>query len=278
MERLFNFFYNCIYNLGLVTGKIIGGFFKKIFGAFKKLFHFNKASFSSAKVFFKRTVGFLLIATVIGTSVFVAYRNSNKVKAVAVIVDGETIGYVPSQKVADSVKKHATQTLGEENTPDFENKEKRTDAYNVRSADVISKAIIEKYGDNLTPVNEVYIDGELLCAVKDSTVIQKTVDEMLELAKKVYPNSSVSFAQSITVKQAYYPADNKNIYSNEKFKAVLNSPNTLTVRHTECQENINYTDFETVEIQPFPPSDIMGTVWSSLPEYILKSSLIKAAS
>ena len=249
MERLFNFFYNCIYNLGLVTGKIIGGFFKKIFGAFKKLFHFNKASFSSAKVFFKRTVVFLLIATVIGTSVFVAYRNSNKVKAVAVIVDGETIGYVPSQKVADSVKKHATQTLGEENTPDFENKEKRTDAYNVRSADVISKAIIEKYGDNLTPVNEVYIDGELLCAVKDSTVIQKTVDEMLELAKKVYPNSSVSFAQSITVKQAYYPTDNKNIYSNEQFKTVLNSPNTLTVRHTECQENINYTDFETVEIQ-----------------------------
>ncbi len=249
MEKLFDFIYNCIYNLGLVTWKIIGGFFKKIFGALKKLFHFNKASFSSAKLLFKRTVVFLLIVAVIGTSVFVAYQNSNKVKAVAVIVDGETVGYAPTQKAADSVKKHATETLGKENAPDFQTKEKRTDAYNVRSANTLSKAIIDKYAEGLTAVNEVYIDGEFLCAVKDSTAIQKTINELLELAKKVYPSSSVSFAEKITVKQAYYAPDDKNIFSNEQLKVALNDPKVLTVRHTECQENINHTDFETVEIQ-----------------------------
>lgn len=249
MEKLFNFIYNCIYNLGIVTGKIIGGFFKKIFGTFKKVFHFNKASFSSAKVFFKRSVVFLLIATILGTSVFVAYRSSNKVKAVAVIVDGETIGYAPSQKAADLTKKHTIKTLGSKNAPVFENKEKRTDAYNVRSADWLSDKIIKKYSKDLTPVNEVYIDGEFLCAVKDSAIIGKTVSEILALAKKVYPSSSVSFAETITVRQAYYAPDSKKIYSNEQFKTKLNSPKTLTVRHTECQENISYTDFETVEIQ-----------------------------
>ncbi len=249
MERLFNFIYNCIYNLGLVTGKIIVGFFKKIFGAFKKLFHFNKASFSSVKLFIKRSVIFVLVAAVLGTSIFVAYSNSNKVKAVAVIIDGETIGYASTEKTAQLAVTYAENALGSENTPTVESKEKRTDAYNVRTADALSQIIIDKYGENLIPVNEVYVDGEFLCAVKDTAVIEKTVSEMLELAKKVYPDSSVSFAETITVKQTYYAQDNQNIYSDEKFKTTLNAPQTLTVRHTECQESVNSTDFETVEIQ-----------------------------
>ncbi len=249
METLFNFIYNCIYNLGLVTGQIIGGFFKKILGAFKKLFHFNKASFSSAKLFFKRSIIFVLVAAVLGTSVFFAYSNSNKVKAIAIIVNGETIGYASSENSAELAGKYVKNALGDENTPVIENKVKRTDAYNVRTADALSQIIINKYAEDLIPVNEVYVDGEFLCAVKDIDIIEKTITEMLDLSKKLYPNSSVSFAETITVKQSYYTPDNKNICSSEQFKATLNAPQTLTIRHTECQESINYTDFETVEIQ-----------------------------
>ena len=249
MEKLFNFFYNCIYNLGVITGKIIGGFFKKIADAFKKLFHFNRSSFSSAKVFFKRTVVFLLVGAILGASGFVAYKNSNKVKAVAVIINGETMGYAPTQKDADLTKKYVTRALGEENAPTIESKTKRTDAYNLRSAAALTKLITEKFTEGLTLVNEIYIDGELLCAVKDSTVIPATINEMLDLAKKVYPSAAVSFAETITVKQAYYSPDDKNLYTSEQFKTAINKPDTLTVRHTQCQKNINYTEFETVEIQ-----------------------------
>ncbi|MBQ8183606.1 MAG: peptidoglycan DD-metalloendopeptidase family protein [Clostridia bacterium] len=249
MEKLFDFIYNCIYNLGLVTGKIIGGFFKKIAHIIKKVFHFNKASFSSAKTFVKRSVVFVLIAAVIGTSVFVAYNTGNKVKAVALIIDGETIGYAATRKAATTTENKVAALLGEDNAPEIELKEKRTVANNIRSADFLLQTIIEEYGDELTPVNEVYIDGELLCAVKDGDVIEQAVAEVLELAKKVYPDSSVSLAEKITVKQTYYSPDNKKLYSNAQFKTALNAPDTLTVRHTECQENVNYTEFETVEIQ-----------------------------
>lgn len=249
MEKLFDFIYNCIYNLGLIPGIILGGFFKKLAALLKRLFHFNKASFSSSRLFFKRALIFVVVFAIIGTTCFFAYANSNKVKAVALIIDGEVIGYAATQEAADYAETSASGILGDAYSVNVENKEKRTDAYNIKSSDTLSGIIVTKLSGGLTPVSEIYIDDEFLCAVSDVNAARDTIDEALLLAKKLYPNSSVSFAEKITIKQALYSPDDKNICSNEQFKARLTTPETLTVRHTECEENIKHTEFETVEIQ-----------------------------
>ncbi len=249
MEKFFNGLYNCIYNLGLISGKIIGGFFKKIGRFFKKLFHFNKASFSSAKVFFKRAVISIVIMAILGSVVYVAYSNSNKIKAVSLEIDGEVIGYATSQNEADSAETLAIEILGQTNSKKIVNKEVRIDACDIKSADALSNIIIEKLSEGLTEVNEIYIDGELLCAVKDLQSARDTINKKLDLAKKIYPNSSVSFAEKITIKPTYYAPDNKKIFTAAQLENVLKNNEILTIRHTECEENVSFTDYDTVEIQ-----------------------------
>ena len=181
MEKFFNALYNCIYNLGLITGKIIGGFFKKIGKIMKKLFHFNKASFSSAKVFFKRAIVSVVVLAIIGTTVYFASSNSNKIKAVSLEVDGEVIGYATSQTEADSAETMAIEVLGDAGTKKIKNNEVRTDACNIKSASVLSDIIVEKLSEGLVAVNEIYIDGDLLCAVEDPQAARDTINQTLDL-------------------------------------------------------------------------------------------------
>ena len=249
MEKLFNTLYNCIYNLGLITGKIIGGFFVKIGRFFKKLFHFNKTSFSSAKVFFKRAVISIVVIAILGSAVYGIYSGSNKIKAIALEIDGEVIGYAASQTEADSAETIAFGILGQTDSETIVNKEVRVDACEIKSANILSDIIVKKLADGLIEVSEIYIDGELLCAVKDPNVARNTINKTLDLAKKIYPNSSVSFAEKITIKPTYYAPDNKNIYTAAQLENAIKNNNVLTIRHTECEENISFTDYDTVEIQ-----------------------------
>ncbi len=249
MDKLFDALYNCIYNLGLITGKIIVGFFKKIGNFIKKLFHFNKASFSSAKVFFKRAVISIVIVAVIGTTVYIASANSNRVKAVSLEIDGEVIGYATSQKEADSAETQALEILGSEFTKKIKNNEVKTDACNIKNAAALSEIIVKKLANGLTAVNEIYIDGELLCAVEDQQAARNAINKTLELAKKVYPESSVSFAEKITIKPTYYSGDNEKLFTTEQLENALKKKDTLTIRHSECEENVSFTDYDTVEIQ-----------------------------
>ena len=154
MEKFFNALYNCIYNLGLITGKIIGSFFKKIGKIIKKLFHFNKASFSSAKVFFKRAIISVIVLAIIGTTVYVASSNSNKIKAVSLEIDGEVIGYATSQTQADSAETMAIEILGDAGAKKVKNNEVRTDACNIKSASVLSDIIVEKLSEGRVIVPE----------------------------------------------------------------------------------------------------------------------------
>lgn len=249
MEKFFNALYNCIYNLGLITGKIIGGFFRKIAKIIKKLFHFNKASFSSAKVFFKRAIVSLVVLAIIGTTVYFASSNSNKIKAVSLEIDGEVIGYATSQTEADSAETMAIEILGDAGAKKVKNNEVRTDACNIKSASVLSDIIVEKLSEGLVAVNEIYIDGDLLCAVEDPQAARDTINQTLDLAKKVYPNSSVSFAEKITMKPTYYARNNEKLYTTTQLQTALKNKDTLTIRHSECEENIYLTDYDTVEIQ-----------------------------
>ena len=249
METLFNAIYNCIYELGIVTGKIFGGFFKKIGSLIKKIFHFNKISFSSSKIFWKRTIATLLVIAVIGGGVYAVYANSNKTSAVTLEIDDEIIGYAVSQTDADLAEAQAIKLMGSTGSKTIKNNTVRVDSYNIKSVSALAEALVDKLSDGLTLVNEIYIDGELLCAVTDPQAARDALNETLSLARKVYPDSTVSFAEKVTMKTAYYTPNNERLFSIKQLKDVLKKTGTLTILHTECEENVTYTDFETVEIQ-----------------------------
>ena len=249
MDRLFNALYNCIYNLGIITGKIIGGFFKKIGKLLQTIFHFNKASFSSAKTFFKRATISILIVAIVGTGVFFIFENSSKVDAITLEIDGNIIGYAPTQKAADNAETAALEILGAKNAKKITNNKVKTDACNIKNTAALSDLIVKALSKGLTPVNEIYIDGELLCAVKDQQAARNAIEKTLQAAKKVYPKSSVSFAETITLKPTFYAENDKRLFTNKEFENALKKKDTLTIRHTECEETVSFTDYETVEIQ-----------------------------
>ena len=249
METLFNAIYNCIYELGLVTGKIFGGIFKKIKNIIKKIFHFNKKSFSSSKIFWKRAIAAILILTVISGGVFAIYSNTNKTSAVTLEIDDKIVGYAVSQTDADLAEAQAIKIMGSTGSKAIKNNTVRIDAHNIKSVSALSEILVDKLSDGLTLVNEIYIDDELLCAVTDPQAAREAINTTLSLANKIYPDSTVSFAEKITMKTAYYTPDNEKIFSTKQLQAALKRPDTLTILHTECEENVTYTDFETVEIQ-----------------------------
>lgn len=250
MDKLFDFLYNCIYELGMLTKKIFFGFFKKIGMLFKKLFRFNKASFSSAKIFFRRAVICVLIIAVALTSFYFINAKSNKINAVSIKMDGEIIGYTATREDADYAEKLLINKFGSENVGNITIEDTKAEPHQLKSADAISRLISEKLTENLVTVNEIYIDGELLCAITDTNILTDCVENIMASARKMYPEASVSFDKSITVKPGYYKTQNdERIFSAEKLEAALTNPETIKIRHTECEEKIDYTDFDTVEIK-----------------------------
>lgn len=249
MEKLFNALYNCIYNLGSFTAKLFTGFFKGIFKLAKKLLNFNKSSFSSLKVFLKRATVFVLVIAIAGASFYFVSGKSNTVSAASLEIGGEIVGYAVSEKDASAAKNAASEVLSDSDTEKIKINQVKTDACNIKSADTLSDIIIKKFASSLTEVSEIYIDGELLCAVKDEQTARSAINKALSSAKSLYPDSSVSFAEKITVKPAFYSASADNIYSSQQLENALMTSDSLTVRHTKCEESIAVTDYDTVEIQ-----------------------------
>lgn len=249
MEKLFNALYNCIYNLGSFTAKLFTGFFKGIFKLAKKLLNFNKSSFSSLKVFLKRATIFVLVIAIAGASFYFVSGKSNTVSAASLEIGGEIVGYAVSEKDASAAKNAASEVLSDSDTEKIKINQVKTDACNIKSADTLSDIIIKKFASSLTEVSEIYIDGELLCAVKDEQTARSAINKALSSAKSLYPDSSVSFAEKITVKPAFYSASADNIYSSQQLENALMTSDSLTVRHTKCEESIAVTDYDTVEIQ-----------------------------
>lgn len=249
MEKLFNALYNSIYSLGIFTVKLFVGFFKGLFKLAKKLLSFNKKSFSSLKVFLKRTAVFVLVVAVVGTSVFFAISKSNTVNAVSLKIGEEVVGYAVSEKDANAVKTAVAGFLSDTDASKIKTAEAKTDACNIKSADALTDIIAKNFASSVTEVSEVYIDGELLCAVKDEQTARNSISKALSSAKLLYPDSSVSFAEKITVKPAYYSADSNKTYTSQQLENALMTSDALTVRHTKCEESIAVTDYDTVEIQ-----------------------------
>ena len=249
MSLIFKTLYVYISNLGIVVAEVFIGLFRLVGKLFGKLFKFNKDSFSSFKTFMKRSVAFVLVIALLCSGVFYIISNYSKNSAVALMLDGEVIGYTQTGNDADHAKALALKTLGITDSGNFTTEEVNTEPYNIKSAENLSELIIKQLAPDLVKVTEVYIDGELLCAVKDRQGAKSVFNARLEEAKKQYPQSSVSFAESVTFVYNYYNSDSDLIWSEEQLELSLKTLDLLTIRHAECEKNLSTVEYDTVEIQ-----------------------------
>ncbi len=249
MNLILKTLYIYISNLGIVVSEIFIAIFRALIKFPSKFFKFNKDSFSSAKTFFKRSVAFILVVAVIAVSVVYLNSSSNKTKAVALMIDGETIGYAQTQNDADHARALALNSLDFSGDGKISFEDVETDASNVKPAEILSESIVQRLAPDRIKVSEIYVDGEFLCAVKDRQAARKTFLSFLENSKKQYPNSVVSFAEEIAFAYAYYDKGNSSIWETKQLDLSLKTLGFLSIRHAECEKSLSTVEFETVDIQ-----------------------------
>lgn len=249
--------YNLIYKLGaFVTSIVISAvrFYKRyILFSLKNLsvyfINYNKKSFSSAKTFFIRAVAFLLIASVIlGVATFINTR-STKVTATKILYDGETIGYIKNAEDIEAIKKSTLKKLNTNKDFEIDARSTKTEPYNILSNDALSDKLIQKIAPDYIKVCEVYIDDNLICAVKDQMTAHSAINEILEAEKKQSKKSSVSFAENISYRYAFYKSSDENIWSKERFSLALKTFELLTPQRVECETKISDVPYDTVDIE-----------------------------
>ena len=249
MGLIFRTLYVYIANLGILVTSIFTGFFKLIVKGFQRLFKFNKTSFTSAKTFFKRSIAFVLVVSVIGVSAFYLVSNDGKTDAFAVIIGGETVGYAGTQNDANHANTLALNYLGLTSDNGFKTQKVKTEPCNIKSSNLLSEEIIKKIAPDRIPVTEIYIDSQLLCAVKNRQEAREIFYGQLRNAQKKYPNSSVSFAQEITFSDAYYDKDDARIWSTEQLDLNLKTLSPLEICRANCEKTVKTVEYDTVEIQ-----------------------------
>jgi murein DD-endopeptidase MepM/ murein hydrolase activator NlpD len=245
-----NFFdklYDCVAGLGAMPKALVIGFFRKALNILKGIFKFNKASFSSAKIFLRRAFVVVLICAVVSGTFYLTNANSNKVNAICIKVGDKTIGYTNSQTEADVAKAYALKVLGSKDFEQINESEAKVQAHKLKTATAISDLIIKELGEGLIPVYEIYIDDEFIGSVTDPQKARESIDNVYLLASKLYPNSTVSFSQSVRLIQSYYAQDNQKILSISELQAVLN--NKIKILYAQCEKAYADTAFETVEVQ-----------------------------
>ena len=245
MGILFKTLFVYVSNLGVVIQDI----FRSVFKLFSKIFKFNKASFSSAKVFFKRAVAFLLVISVVGGSLYFIASKDSKVSAVSIKIGDETVGYAGTQSEADLATALTFQSLGVTGYSELTTEPAKTEPYNIKTSNALSDLIISRIAPDRISVSEVYIDDVYFCAVTDKLEAADVFTKLLDEASLQYPTSSVSFAESITFKNAYYEPSDSRIWTSEQLELSLRTLNPLTISHAECEKSINDVDYDTVEIQ-----------------------------
>lgn len=254
---IFKSVYNLIEALGLLVTNIVTGtlaFFKnkvllKLKASILKFAQYNKKTLKTAKGIAIRCFSLLLLISIITGIVFVTRTRSTKVDACEVKLDNETVGYITSDANTEVIEASTLKKLNTKKDLDIEFKSTRTEPYNIISVDALSDKLVQKIAPDYIKVCEIYIDNELICAVKDQFSAHAAIKNYLESVKKQYPKASVSFSEDIKYKYAYYKSSDENIWTTDRLELSLRTFELLTPQHVECETTISTVKYDTVDIE-----------------------------
>ncbi len=236
-------------NLGLFVAGIFGAVFAVLFYLPKKAVPYLKKTFSSARLFLKRAAVFVLIAALVTGSLWLALSTGEQKKAVELKLNGETVGWAETKAEAEQARTAALSAMGVTNADGVEIAEGRTLACNLKSAATLSQLLQRALSTGRVTVCEVVVDGIVLCALEDEDVVRSVLNDKLDRAAAAYPDSTVSFSETVALRTASYEADDERIWSPERFKLAVGTLDAITVQHVACEKTVSPLAYDTVELQ-----------------------------
>lgn len=202
-----------------------------------------------AKTVFNYAFPFAVLLTCI-----LFFFGGNKIFAIKVMHENETVGYVESQSVYNESKDMIYDMLSDEKgcrdlLDNVSFSIERVDVSSLSGPDTISEALLASSSYSYKRACGIYIDGNFLCAIPNESDASSVFSSVLTpYEKKADSNTSVGFVEEIEYIQGYYPEDSDVIWDSAKLKDCLteeSSPVRVKVMKTSTKtETLKY---ETVK-------------------------------
>ena len=195
------------------------------------------ASVTRHESFMKSVFNIALPVIVIALVFSFAKSTRDKVFALEVIYNGNTIGYVENQDTFNEGRQMAAELLGTSSQdeakiqqPIF--KTARVKLSELSNSTMISQKLIDSSDTKYTRACGIFIDGEFLCAVRNEADAISVFDSiLLPYEKGAKSGTMVSFVEEIDYVQGFYPEDSDVIWDTLKLKKTLSSPKAKAQRH-----------------------------------------------
>ena len=176
---------------------------------------------------------------------------SEKTLCLEISADGEALGFVADESSFIEAKNSAREILmtADKNAslPVITYSLAIKDKHSLTGTDALRDRLLGKStGEGVTACG-VFIDGELLCAVRSESEGRQVIESLLA-PHKGEGVFSVAFSEEIEFRQGLY--GEKMIISADELEELLSSEeNPLTVKEIRSEVNAEETDFEIIELK-----------------------------
>ena len=172
-----------------------------------------------------RMVMYILPACMLAVFVSVFSRTINEPYALAVQVNGQTVGYVANENVFNSARDDIAERInyaGADRTKwTVDASYAISVAHDVMDENEMANAILRSSGDEISEGTAIYLDGELTAVSSDGEGLREFMDSLLAPYEvEDDPNTSVTFNKSVALEDG--------IYFNESFENLSDIESMLT--------------------------------------------------
>ncbi len=190
------------------------------------------AKISNREGILTTTVNILLPICIVCILIFSYNNTKDKIYALQVIYNGNSIGYIEDESTFETAKSTALTLLSTSKSTDINIQQpvyklSRINISELSNSSMISEQLIANQDTTYTRACGIYIDGEFLCAVKNESDAVRVFSSILSpYEKSAEEGTLVSFVEEIEYVQGYYEEENGVIWDLEALKETLSKPKT----------------------------------------------------
>lgn len=245
---LFKLLYQYISDLGLFVFGIVKSLVLRIVSMLKRIFRRTEKTKARTKKNLIKICAAVLSLAIITSAVFLIFADSKKVPAIAVTLDGESVGVLDSFSDLENTKTLVFNETGGTQSLDITYSDIKTDACNIESSEALFEKIMKRAFPEYERVCEISIGSSPFCLVADASAAKTVIQEYMDKKKAEYPNASVTFSNEVTFKYVYKKTSD-DIWNTDRLRLMLSTLDPLSARHVECEKTLSSLDYDTVEIE-----------------------------
>lgn len=159
--------------------------------------------------------------------------------ALQINYNGESLGYIADESVYAQARDSANELIGSDGS-ESQNVIKSQPVYSLKivnqneltDARTLRDRLIEASDYDLTNACGIYIDGSLLCAVRNETDAIRVLDTLLEPARQQNPGTLVDFVEEVEYVQGLYPDTEAVMWDADKLLDTISGTKEAAVYYT----------------------------------------------